>query len=55
MGRLRLIEWPDRLGDLAPKSALTLAFSSNETPEHRLIEAQWADQRWDCLPDIINV
>ncbi len=50
-----LVEWPDRLGDLAPKSALTLAFSASDTLEQRNITASWADARWDFLTGLIDV
>jgi len=52
---LCLIEWPDRLSDLAPKSALTLAFSTTSKPHQRQIEAQWTDPRWDFIKGTANV
>ncbi len=30
-----LVEWPDRLGDLAPANALTLTFSQGAAPDAR--------------------
>lgn len=43
-----LVEWPDRLGDLAPKSALSLEFSATDTPGTRTMTATGAD-RWITL------
>lgn len=39
-----LIEWPDRLGDLAPKSALKLGFEAQESQHHVEIDGPslWA-------------
>ncbi|MEP1612882.1 MAG: tRNA (adenosine(37)-N6)-threonylcarbamoyltransferase complex ATPase subunit type 1 TsaE [Roseobacter sp.] len=42
-----LIEWPDRLGSLAPISALTLGLEDGETEDTRFLKASWSDQRWD--------
>ena len=52
---LCLIEWPDRLGDLAPESALTLTFSASNTLEEREISAAWTDPKWDFIRDLWNV
>lgn len=52
---LCLVEWPDRLGELAPKSALTLVFSATNDLEHRIIEASWTDPRWDYLKAFVDV
>ncbi len=41
-----LVEWPDRLGTLAPTDALTLSFAPAETDEARQIVASWKDPRW---------
>ena len=30
-----LVEWPDRLGELIPKEALTIALSAADDPDHR--------------------
>ncbi len=50
-----LIEWPDRLGDLAPTNALKLSLSSGFDEDARVATACWSDKRWadildDCLP-----
>ncbi|PJI85890.1 tRNA threonylcarbamoyladenosine biosynthesis protein TsaE [Yoonia maricola] len=41
-----LIEWPDRLGDVAPKTALTLAFEAQEDQHHLTITgpSPWPDR-----------
>ncbi|MEW9920507.1 tRNA (adenosine(37)-N6)-threonylcarbamoyltransferase complex ATPase subunit type 1 TsaE [Marimonas sp. MJW-29] len=44
-----LVEWPDRLGTLAPADALTLAFQAGKTDEARQITARWSAARWDDL------
>lgn len=41
-----LVEWPDRLGDLAPPSALSLCFEAGLTPDARLLSADWQGDRW---------
>ena len=50
-----LVEWPDRLGDLRPASALTLELSANDTPEYRCISASWTNPRWDFLEGVLSV
>lgn len=40
-----LVEWPDRLGDLAPANALTLHFDTIGDNARR-ITAQWSDAKW---------
>ncbi len=41
-----LIEWPDRLGDVAPKSALTLSFEAQKGQHHVTISGPdpWANR-----------
>lgn len=41
-----LIEWPDRLGQLTPKDALTLAFSPGSMPDARHVTAKWGATKW---------
>lgn len=41
-----LIEWPDRLADLAPDSALCLAFESGQGDDQRLLRLTWSDAIW---------
>lgn len=50
-----LVEWPDRLGDLAPKQALTLGFSASDAAELRTITVSYTYPRWDFLAGLINV
>ena len=52
---ISLIEWPDRLGDLAPKSSLTLGFLASDVPEERQITAKWTDDRWNFLMGLSDV
>ncbi|WP_037371802.1 tRNA (adenosine(37)-N6)-threonylcarbamoyltransferase complex ATPase subunit type 1 TsaE [Salipiger mucosus] len=42
-----LVEWPDRLGELAPPEALSLHFTAGEDEDARRLEAAWTDPRWD--------
>ena len=41
-----LIEWPDRLGEDAPDTALWLSFSDGPDDQARLCTATWSDPRW---------
>ncbi|APE45073.1 tRNA (adenosine(37)-N6)-threonylcarbamoyltransferase complex ATPase subunit type 1 TsaE [Sulfitobacter alexandrii] len=41
-----LVEWPDRLGELAPSSALSLTFSQGQLPDSRSVVATWQDDGW---------
>lgn len=41
-----LVEWPDRLGDLAPKDALHLKLSTADDSETRLLTFEWQDPTW---------
>lgn len=43
-----LVEWPDRLEDLRPHTALTLTLSLDPDEEDaRLLELHWTDATWD--------
>ena len=42
-----LIEWPDRLGDLAPRNALSLTIVDSDQPDARILTAKWCDPNWD--------
>lgn len=42
-----LIEWPDRLGPLAPANALSLTFDPGATEDARQLSAHWHDPKWD--------
>ena len=43
---IALVEWPDRLGDLAPPGALTLDFTPGEAEDTRHLTLTWSDPRW---------
>lgn len=47
-----LVEWPDRLGDLAPARALELWLSDGETDRQRHLSVRWTDPRWEALEQI---
>lgn len=44
-----LVEWPDRLGDLRPKDALTLNLHQVGTADQRQAHLSSADDRWQVL------
>ena len=46
---ITLIEWPDRLGDLAPRNALRLTLTV--TDQSRTLQAIWDDPRLSLLAD----
>ncbi|SIO49581.1 tRNA threonylcarbamoyladenosine biosynthesis protein TsaE [Rhodovulum sp. ES.010] len=41
-----LVEWPDRLGDLAPPSALTLSFAPGASETSRTLRLSASDPAW---------
>lgn len=41
-----IVEWPDRLGDLAPESALHMSFSTMDAEEQRRLVLRWTDPAW---------
>ena len=41
-----LVEWPDRLGALAPQDALTLSFAQGNADETRELTLSWAAPAW---------
>jgi tRNA threonylcarbamoyladenosine biosynthesis protein TsaE len=41
-----LVEWPDRLGDLTPRDALTLRFTQGDSEDKRVISLTWEDAKW---------
>lgn len=50
-----LVEWPDRLHDLAPGNALSLAFSNPAGDDTRNVTMAWSDPRWtDRVKDIAD-
>lgn len=44
-----LVEWPDRLGDLAPLDAITLDFAPGGRDDARILTFFWSVARWDPL------
>lgn len=42
-----LIEWPDRLGDLAPDDALILNFAMTDVEGIRLLDLRWKPGHWE--------
>lgn len=43
-----LIEWPDRLGDLAPPHALSVCIEAGEGEDMRLMTLSWTDPKWQA-------
>lgn len=41
-----LVEWPDRLGDLLPASALGMSLRPGTTEQARQADLRWTDARW---------
>ncbi|MGH1464066.1 MAG: tRNA (adenosine(37)-N6)-threonylcarbamoyltransferase complex ATPase subunit type 1 TsaE [Cognatishimia sp.] len=41
-----LVEWPDRLAELAPKSALSATFEMTKTPGERSLSLSWTSPYW---------
>ncbi len=45
-----LVEWPERMGELAPRSALCLEFSTpRDDFDSRRLDLRWRDSRWDAV------
>lgn len=42
-----LVEWPERLGNLAPQSALSLEFTATSNDDTREVTVRWSDTAWD--------
>ena len=45
-GAVCIVEWPDRLGELAPSSGLLLTFEPGAGPDERRLTIVWKDPRW---------
>lgn len=43
---ISLVEWPDRLANMAPASALNLDFAHGTSPDTRHLTLRWTDPRW---------
>ncbi|MDQ2094330.1 tRNA (adenosine(37)-N6)-threonylcarbamoyltransferase complex ATPase subunit type 1 TsaE [Rhodalgimonas zhirmunskyi] len=41
-----IIEWPDRLGPLAPETALSLSFTDANKDDSRDLTLEWRDPSW---------
>lgn len=41
-----LVEWPDRMGELTPSTALTLTFTHGDEEGERHLSATWDAPRW---------
>lgn len=41
-----LVEWPDRLAELAPENALTLRFELSQQEEHRVLTMSAPSPKW---------
>ncbi|HHI71660.1 MAG TPA: tRNA (adenosine(37)-N6)-threonylcarbamoyltransferase complex ATPase subunit type 1 TsaE [Rhodobacteraceae bacterium] len=50
-----LVEWPDRLGDLAPRDSLTLSLSMTEIPEQRSARFHTSTARFCKYLEQLNV
>ena len=48
-----LVEWPDRLAEMAPPTALSLEFAHGAAEEARTLTLHWSDPRWSALMDAI--
>lgn len=42
-----LVEWPDRLGDLAPETALWMRLAHGTDSDAREASLHWSDPKWD--------
>jgi len=42
-----LVEWPDRLGDLTPRDALTIRLAPGKDDQARRITLHWSAPHWD--------
>ena len=49
-----LVEWPDRLDDLAPAGALTLTFEMTDQSGERIATASYASGRWQRVLEWVN-
>ncbi|MDO5756442.1 MAG: tRNA (adenosine(37)-N6)-threonylcarbamoyltransferase complex ATPase subunit type 1 TsaE [Rhodobacterales bacterium] len=50
-----LVEWPDRLGDLAPGGALHLTVTAPAEADIRRLSFKWSDPKWtERIEDALN-
>ena len=50
-----LVEWPDRLGELAPNRALHLTFKPGQSADMRALTLSWCDARWNSAVAEIQI
>ncbi len=50
-----LVEWPDRLAELAPASALSVSLGMTDIPGVRTIKLNWTSPRWDADLEGLNI
>lgn len=51
---LCMVEWPDRLAELAPADALSISFERDLPSDGRLAKLEWSSPRWtDILSDLL--
>ncbi len=50
-----LIEWPDRLGNLAPQDALVLTLETTDTPQTRRATLHAPNSHWRRILESLNV
>ncbi|QYX56975.1 tRNA (adenosine(37)-N6)-threonylcarbamoyltransferase complex ATPase subunit type 1 TsaE [Roseovarius sp. SCSIO 43702] len=46
---ISLVEWPDRLGSLAPANALGLELTAGDDPEARTARLSWSHGKWQDI------
>ncbi len=44
-----LVEWPDRLQDLAPRDALQLNLAMTDAAQERTLRFDWSGPKWDAM------
>ncbi len=49
-----LVEWPERLGDLAPAEALHLSLDAGDGPEARMLSFSGSSSRWRSVLDALD-
>ena len=43
-----MVEWPDKLGTLVPRTALSITLSQSDEETHRMLSAKWCDPKWNA-------
>ncbi len=51
---LCIVEWPDRLAELTPNSALTISLNLTSIPNERLVKLSTTNQRWASVLEALN-